>query len=169
MGFSIITAKKEMSEKIAHVHIKTWQHAYKGIVPQSFLDSMTEENRAEKYKFENELEKGHFFFAVKIDNYIAGFLYLCRCRDDDSKDAGEIGGIYLLPEYQHKGYGAKMMEYAIDFLRDKGHNTIKIWVLEQNEKAISFYNKFGFSFDGSKKEAELGKKLTVVRFAKTFI
>ena len=46
------------------------------------------------------------------------------------------------------------------------YNTIFVWVFENNERAIRFYHKYGFEFDGSKKEWNLGGPLTIVRMVK---
>ena len=151
-----------MAEEIAAVRIKTWQSAYKGIVPDSFLNSMSVESKVKSYKFGSDLEPGHYFFAVKSGSKIIGFLYLCKYREADIEGMGEIGGIYLLPEFHSKGIGAQMMQFSIDFLKGKSYKQIGIWVLEQNEKAISFYKKFGFEIDGCRKEIDLGKILNVI-------
>ena len=45
-------------------------------------------------------------------------------------------------------------------------NTIFLWVFEKNERAINFYHKYGFEFDGCKKEWTLGTPVTIVRMVK---
>ena len=161
----IVPAEKCMAYNIAKTHIKSSQTAYKGIISDEFLESMSVEARAKSYKFGDDIGKNDFFFAVKIDESIAGLLYLCKYRGESRDDTGEIGGIYLSPEYWHKGYGKKMMDFSIDFLKNKGYNTIKIWVLEQNKNAIDFYKRFGFSFDGTEKISKLGTRLLTVRYS----
>jgi ribosomal protein S18 acetylase RimI-like enzyme len=165
---TILPAEKRMAYDIAKAHIRSSQAAYKGIIPDSFLESMSIKSRAQSYKFDDELGKDDFFFAVNIGGAISGLLYLCKYRGEAPKDTGEIGGIYLAPEYWHEGYGKKMMDFSLDFLKNKGYGTIKIWVLEQNKTAIDFYKKFGFSFDGKIKFSELGKSLKTIRYSATF-
>ena len=165
---TIIPAEKSMSYDIAKAHIRTSQAAYKGIIPDSFLERMSIKTRAQSYKFGDDLGKDDFFFAVQIGGTISGLLYLCKYRGESQDDIGELGGIYLAPEYWHNGYGKKMMDFSLDFLKNKGYSTIKIWVLEQNKNAIDFYKKFGFTFDGKIKFTELGKSLKTVRYSATF-
>ena len=43
------------------------------------------------------------------------------------------------------------------------YKTIIVWVLEKNERAIDFYHRYGFEFDGCKKEWNLGTPVTIVR------
>ena len=50
--------------------------------------------------------------------------------------------------------------------RLKEYNTILVWVLEKNERAIRFYHRYGFEFDGCKKEWNLGTPVSIVRMIK---
>ena len=38
-----------------------------------------------------------------------------------------------------------------------GYQEIMLWVLEDNKRAIAFYEKTGFVFDGEEKVIDLGK------------
>ena len=40
---------------------------------------------------------------------------------------------------------------------------MKSFMIEKNERAIEFYHKYGFEFDGCKKEWTLGTPVTIVR------
>ena len=57
------------------------------------------------------------------------------------------------------------MNEAISRLGDC--KTIFVWVLEKNERAINFYHKYGFEFDGCKKEWNLVTPVTIVRMVMT--
>lgn len=166
MKFEIITAMSEMAKDIAKVHIKSWQSAYKNIVPRSFLDSLSIENRAKKYKFGKDNEEDVYFYAAKLGNQIIGLLNLCKSRDEDANNIGEISAIYLLPDYWGMGYGTKMMMYSLDMLKKWGYEKIIIWVLKDNIRAVNFYKKIGFASDEKQKTLKLGKELTVARYSK---
>lgn len=73
----------------------------------------------------------------------------------DGGYAGLIMDVIVLPEYQNNGYGTKMIEALINYIKDK--------LLENEEMMIQllsapgkqqFYNKFGFKV--KKKVAEDG-------------
>ena len=57
-----------------------------------------------------------------------------------------------------------MMNYAVDMLKSKGYSEIILWTLEENNRAKRFYEKYGFIFDGSKKEIKIGKSLIEIRY-----
>ena len=76
-------------------------------------------------------------------------------------DAGEVVAIYVLSEYYGHKIGYRLMNEAISRLGE--YNTIFVWVLEQNERAIRFYHRYGFEFDGCKKQLNLGIPVPAVR------
>lgn len=57
----------------------------------------------------------------------------------------EIEKLYVEPQFQSSGIGAKLLEYAVDKL-----NADNLWALEYNTRGISFYKKHGFVPNGEK-------------------
>ena len=51
---------------------------------------------------------------------------------------------YILPEMQNKGYGTKLMQFAISRCAD----TPVLWILENNEGARRLYHRMGFTETG---------------------
>ena len=67
----------------------------------------------------------------------------------------------MLSEYYGRKVGYRLMNEALSRLSE--YNTFYLWVFEKNERAIEFYHKFGFEFDGCKKEWTLGTPVSIVR------
>ena len=142
-----------------YVHCTSWQEAYRGIVCDRYLDTMTVEAttaRARQYP-ENTL-------VAKDKEKVVGFAVYGPSRDEDLPDAGEVVAIYVLSEYYDQKVGYRLMNEAVSRLQD--YNTIFVWVLEENKRAISFYHKYGFEFDGNKKQWNLGTPVSIVRMIK---
>ena len=57
--------------------------------------------------------------------------------------------------------GYALMKRAFDALSE--YPQTAVWVLTGNERAIRFYKRCGFEFDGEKKEIELGTPATEAR------
>ena len=95
---------------------------------------------------------------------VVGFAVYGASRDEDLPDAGEVVAIYVLSKYYDRKIGYRLMNEA--FSRLKEYNTICVWVLEKNERAIRFYHRYGFEFDGCKKEWNLGTPVSIVRMIK---
>lgn len=61
----------------------------------------------------------------------------------------EIFKLYVDPFFQNNGIGSELIEFAINnFKADY------LWVLEKNDKAISFYQKHGFHLTDTKMNIE---------------
>lgn len=63
-------------------------------------------------------------------------------------DCIEIERIYALKEYWGKGVGKALMLKMLELTREQGYQHICLSVYEENPKAISFYEKFGFKSVG---------------------
>jgi ribosomal protein S18 acetylase RimI-like enzyme len=62
------------------------------------------------------------------------------CPDD-----GEISAIYLLHDYIGKGYGHELFTRAEAELGAKGYASLVLDVFSGNARAISFYQRHGYS------------------------
>jgi ribosomal protein S18 acetylase RimI-like enzyme len=152
MNIIIRKAEIEDSRGLGRVHSESWKAAYKGIVPDSFLEGITAEGREKKIADAISRGTERIYVAVR-ENQIVGFTCFGKCRDDDVDDTfGEIWGIYLHPQHWRKGIGAKLMQYGLSCLKNEGYKKVTLWVLEKNENARKFYERFGFRYDGTKKE-----------------
>ena len=56
----------------------------------------------------------------------------------------EIARIYVSARQIGKGVGHQLMQTALDFAISKGFQNIWLGVWEKNERAIQFYNRWGF-------------------------
>ncbi|MBO7698435.1 MAG: GNAT family N-acetyltransferase [Erysipelotrichaceae bacterium] len=152
--------KKDDRYAISRIYEEGWKHAYKGIIPDDYL------NRIKPGQWANNLdiEGWHNLVCIENDSYIATSTF-SRSRDDSYPDWGEIISIYVLPEYIGKGYGNKLLKTALDELKKMGFNDVFLWVLEENHQARSFYEKNGFMPNGDRSVIKLGgKELTEVRY-----
>ena len=88
---------------------------------------------------------------------IVGFLSFGPVRDEKENRLliGEIYAIYVLEEFWNLGIGRTLMEDALTALERNGFGSVKAWVLETNQRARSFYERFGFKTDGLRKTEKL--------------
>jgi len=165
MSFKIVKATIEHADDIGYVHVMSWRAAYKNIVPDDYLLSLSPVKRAERFRA-SLTTRPEVFYVAYFYNNAAGMLVYGKSLDDDAdENTGEIGAIYLLPEYWNKGFGKQMMDHALADLKKQGFNKVTLWVLEDNISAIKFYDKCGFIFDDIKKEINIGKPLIEVRYS----
>ena len=130
----------------ADCFISCFQTAYRGIVPDDYLQNLSNEREQRADRLLRYLEIPELaVFCLMRESKMIGFLILHLSN-------GEIWAIYLLEELRGKGYGKAAMNFAIDELKCAGHTTISLWVLAENERAKRFYDKYGFYFSGETRE-----------------
>ncbi len=64
---------------------------------------------------------------------------------DVAPEDGELKRLYLLPEVQNGGWGAKLFAEAIEWLQREGRHRIWISVWSENFGAQRFYARHGFA------------------------
>ena len=153
-----LETKDEIKGKAA-VHYQAWKEAYVGLVNQDFLDRRTMEMslQSAQWAFDNGIATS----IAKDGERVVGFVDFGHYRLDGLHDAGEVYAIYVLKEYYGKDIGYALMKRAFDALSE--YPQTAVWVLTGNERAIRFYKRCGFEFDGQKKEIELGTPATEAR------
>lgn len=155
----IIIKKPDTDAEIegkGYVHYKSWLETYTGLIDQTYLDSMTvEKSVAIAYRWRDD-----DMFVAKDGDDVVGFVCYGKCRDEDLQGAGEIYAIYVLKEYYGTGVGKALMDAALGELDCQ---RIAVWVLRGNARAIRFYRKCGFVFDGVSKPLKLGTENVELR------
>ena len=141
----------------AYVHWKSWQEAYPGIVAQTYLDNKMTLEKCEAMAFrwpDNIL-------VAKDGERVIGFAGYGKCRNDDLPEAGEVIAIYILSQYYGQGVGYRLMQEALKQL--SAYSRIAVWVLKENQRAIRFYERCGFRFDGREEVLQLDAPVTEAR------
>ena len=141
----------------AAVHWKTWQAAYAGLVPDSYLFDPAFPSRCEKIAL--AIREGTLL--AKDGDRVVGFAAFGPYRGDDLTDTAELDALYVLPEYWGRGIGYALMNAAAGKLADRPK--IALWVLDGNARAIRFYERYGFRFDGAEMSIRLGEPRTLHR------
>ena len=80
--------------------------------------------------------------------------------DEELTETGEIFAIYVLEEYCGTGVGKALMQAGLGEL---DYQTVAVWVLKDNKRAIKFYEKCGFCIDGREEVIKLGSPIVEVR------
>ena len=142
---------------IAEVHVRTWQAAYRGIVPQTYLDEMSVERREALWR-ESIAQGLREVVVAEVDSEIVGWVAFGRSRDAGAPDAvGEVEAIYVLPAFWSKGVGRELWLRALHRFTEHGFGSVTLWTLEANERARRFYRAAGFSESaGTRKVVRIG-------------
>lgn len=159
MEIRFIAPTDDRSE-ISKVYEESWKFAYKGIVPQSYLDSIPEGRWASKV---DSLDRKTLVCVES--GKIIGTTSFSKSRFAQFSDWGEIISIYLLPNYMGRGYGKALLEAAVAELKTMDYKNVFLWVLEENSRARKFYEKMGFTLADDYLDDNIGgKNLREIRY-----
>jgi ribosomal protein S18 acetylase RimI-like enzyme len=143
---------------IAEVHVKSWQAAYRGLLPEDFLQSLSVDRREEQWKRGVQNPK-QVLLVYEEENQVVAFCGFAPSRDDDvdKTTTAELGTIYALETVWSQGIGKMLWQEAIKLMREKGFAEVTLWVLKGNDRAIKFYERQGMIFDGTTKTERLNE------------
>ncbi len=117
----------------AIIHSESWMASHSSICSPEFVSIHTPE-RQKRY-LESEIAKGVQLYML-IDRKPIGIV---------SVHGNLIENLYVLPSEQNKGYGTKLLLFAIG----KCTGRPSLWVLNTNDGAKRLYERNGFKPSGN--------------------
>jgi GNAT superfamily N-acetyltransferase len=157
------------AQAIAELHVRAWQWAYQGLLPDAYLAglSLTLDRRIEFLQDQiAHMPPDTRGWLIEQAGRLAGYAVTCLSRDPDaSPTTAEVMALYLAPEAVGQGIGRALFAYAVEDLRLRGYQEAILWVLTNNQRARTFYEAAGWKADGaSKTEERPGALLDEVRY-----
>jgi ribosomal protein S18 acetylase RimI-like enzyme len=137
---------------IAHVHVESWRTSYAGIVPDTYLQSLDEWQRAEHWR--ELLNRDDEVFVAERDGLVVGFAMGGVSRNRIEACDAELYAIYLLKDAQRLGVGTDLLRELARSLSESGFKSMDVWVLEANASK-QFYVRTGAHYAASK-DTEIG-------------
>ena len=108
---------------------------FKGCYPKTPIEDTMD-------RFADELENETANIAViENDEKVVGF-----CKINHDNKVGVLEYLVVLEEHRGMGYGAVLMEWALDEFSKSGVHDIDVKVVDGNE-AITMYEKYGFKMN----------------------
>ncbi|MBN1971677.1 MAG: GNAT family N-acetyltransferase [Candidatus Delongbacteria bacterium] len=148
-------ANPEDAKGIVNVHFESWKSTYRGIFPDNWLDKSEDQVFESIEKRKNQiLSEQHTLwpnFVAEFDGKIVGWV---AGSINDQKDFNldcDLSAIYILEDYQGLGIGTMLVKIFAKFIISRGYSSFILWVLKENYKARSFYEKLGGDLVGESK------------------
>ncbi|APF33964.1 GNAT family N-acetyltransferase [Microbacterium paludicola] len=164
MSFVIREPAAEEAALLAELHVATWQEAYAHLLPAGFFDA---EHVTSRHRMWNQiLNDPAPTVTVRVAEHgaqLAGF----ALAGPSSADGGEKPGrdthlyaIYVSAAHHGTGVGQALLDSAL------GTAPATLWVAKQNPRAIAFYLRNGFAFDGMEKVDPMAPAITEARMVR---
>ncbi len=122
---------------VQHIARVTWKDTYMEMLPdsvqQAHLDSAYSAPMVAK-----RMEKTEMLIA-EADGRPVGFLNMTYADYDGDS---ELTALYILPDYQRRGFGLELFQGALTLLEDASQ--LFVYVDDLNDPAKAFYERLGF-------------------------
>ncbi len=145
--FSIEISTREDAAAIKQVQHDVWIHTYPNealgitleVIRERVSKNLTPESIERLQESMNELNQRTW--VLKDDMKIIGY-----CTAVKNESFNQLVAIYLLPEYHDKGLGKGLIEASLEWMGS--NKDILVEVASYNDRAIKFYEKYGFKKNG---------------------
>lgn len=155
---------------VAAIHVRSWQAAYRGILPDELLDSLSVAEREESWR--SLLNEGGERRLTLVAEGAGGLVGFCSATtpsgdEDVGERTAEIGALYVDPDRWREGAGGALLSAALAELAGRGWRDVVLWVLPENRGALAFYERFGFAVEPGveKREERSGRSVIRLRAA----
>ncbi len=145
------------------IHVRAWQAAYRGQMPDAYLDGLSAEERAAGWcRGLSRSRHADPVLVAELDGRVVAFAALGPV--DGAPATGELRAINVDPAAWSSGV-SRLLAAACEELRRLGHRDALLWVLPGNARARRFYRRAGWATDGATQTTEIfGVTVEEVRY-----
>jgi ribosomal protein S18 acetylase RimI-like enzyme len=142
------------TDAMVDVTVAGWRTAYRDIVAQEHLADLP------IARWRHEVHVGllrpvddAFSYVAEIDGRFAGYCFVAAptIEPDLASDVAELVAIYVDPGRWRQGAGNALMRAALERLAGLPYGEVVLWTFKENAPAIAFYERHGWTPDGSQK------------------
>lgn len=144
----ILPGSPDQSLQIAALARETFLQTYAGTTIEAHLTAYVDEHFTEEVMRRELDTPGFQYLTAWVDDNLAGYAKLRR----DHQPPGisetrclQLERIYILKTYQARGIGQRLIDTIREIARAEGDRVLWLQVWQQNEQALAFYHKSGFT------------------------
>jgi len=145
---TIRAARPADLDAVGRVYVDAWRHAYRGVVPPSFLDRMDPAVSAERFKRRLADPRQAFWVALEGED-VVGFASGGPSRLEDFDVDAEIYTLYVSPSWHRRGIGRSLVRQLADWFAEEGHHSVVVVTFRDNPWR-RFYERLGAVVIGEK-------------------
>lgn len=145
-------------ERVAEIRVRGWQTAYRGLIPQSHLDSLSvpEDALRRRAHFENAGENVVNLVAERAGTVVGWACHGPYREGERPTDDAELYALYVDAAHHGSGVGHALLQESRRQLAAQGHTRLYLWVIKGNTRARRFYERAGLRPDGTEEPFEAG-------------
>jgi ribosomal protein S18 acetylase RimI-like enzyme len=158
LSLEIHDVEPDQIHGLAEVQVRSWQAAYRGILPDAHLDALSIDESERRWRASITQPSRTSTIVAEFLGAVVGFASFGPCRDHDmgKDDMGELYAIYVDPRRFGQSVGSALMAHTLGRLR-QGYEGATLWVLDRNAHARRFYERWQWAIEGRKKTLHFGE------------
>ena len=137
------------ADAVARVHVRTWQTAYRGLLPDAYLDSLRADERAARYTFGIRDPATPQTLVALDSGELVGFATIRTLPEEH--ESSELCALHVDPTHWNRRIGLALIEAARTRLHEFGSRRARLWLLAGNARAERFYRLDRWQPDGTRR------------------
>lgn len=149
---SVRSAAVNDAPAVGQVQALVWQEAYDGIVPAQVHAAFDPQAFAGAWRdaLRTPPEGVHRLLVACAADQVVGFVAIGPSQDPDAgQTTGEVTALGVHPHHRRQGHGSRLLNAAVDVLREAGAEHVAAWCLVEHEGVRAFLTGSGLVPDGA--------------------
>ena len=148
------------------LHVRAWQSAYRGVMPDAYLDGLQAEERVAMWRDLISRTEPPPLLVAELAGDVVGFAAFGPAQNaPDSTGLGQLYALNLDPVHWGKGIGRALLREVTTALTAMMFPEAVLWVVPENARARALYESEGWTDDGGvQTEDVLGATVTEIRY-----
>jgi GNAT superfamily N-acetyltransferase len=156
---SVRLATVRDAEAVAAAQSAAWHDTFGGTLPPAVLDQLRGPDAVAQWQaavLSPPSPRHRLLVAVAGDD-VVGFAALAPAEDPDLEADGdaEIVALSVEPARLHEGHGSRLVNAAVDHLREAGFRAAHVWVTDTDDRLRGFLEGAGWADDGARRRLDL--------------
>lgn len=164
MDFLIRAPEPVDAAALADLHVATWREAYSHLLPEGFFSAEYIQSRHRMWEQVLQQPQGDSIVRVAESGGLPfGFAWAgpsLRDGEISPPRSHQLYAIYLLASHHGGGAAQALLDEVL------GAAPAMLWVAKENPRAVAFYVRNGFQFDGAEQIDPAAPSITDARMVR---
>lgn len=136
----VVRADAEIRDEARGVRLRALADA-----PEAFAASLEEEQAFDDAEWERRVTT-NAWFLVRADGEAVGLA--CGIPEPDDDAGRHLVGMWVEPAFRGRGLSDLLVAAVMAWARREGAETLALWVVDGNDRALGLYERLGFEATG---------------------
>ena len=124
------------AEAMGRLHVRAWQSAYRGVMPDEYLDGLQPDERTTMWLDRiSRTDLPPLLVAVEGGDVVGFAAFGVEQPSPDSTGCGQLYAMNVDPSHWGKGIGRALLREVTAALTAMGHREAVLWVVPENTRA----------------------------------